>query len=125
MTKTERKAILHKVGHLLVALTVLLKGLAKMEHPEGYWPLILFLFAGGAYIALITVFHDRLHRHGKFLDASIYAIECLVMASVTYLYVKEGRHALQYVTGLAALAFAVTTVVRLVKAKPHAEAEGH
>lgn len=120
MTKSERMAIMRKVGHLLVALTVVLKGLAKIDHPEGYWPLIYFLFAGGAYIAIITVLHDRLHRHGKYLDASIYAIECLVMASITYIYVREGRHALQYVTGFAAIAFAVATVVRLVKEKPHA-----
>lgn len=120
MANSKRKAILLKAGHLLVALTVILKGVAKMEHPEGYWPLVLFLLAGGAYIALITVFHDRLHHHRKYLDASIYAIECLVMASVTFIYVKEGKHALPYVTGLAALGFAVTTIVRLVRPKPHA-----
>ncbi|HET8797229.1 MAG TPA: hypothetical protein VFO89_06070 [Thermoanaerobaculia bacterium] len=33
-------------------------------------------------------------------------MRCLVMAAVMFIYVKEGKHALPYVTGLAALGFA-------------------
>ena len=112
--RARRAAALQKVGHFLTALVVILKGVVKLEHPEGYWPLIVFLFAGGAYIAVVTVLHDRLHHHMRRIEASVYAIESLVMVAMTWIFVSEGKNAIQYVTGLAALAFAVATMVRLI-----------
>ena len=108
-----RRAALQKLAHFLTAGVVVLKGFAKLEHPEGYWPLIVFLFAGGAYIAVVTLLHERLHRHMRRIEASVYAIESLVMVAMTWIFVSEGKNAIQYVTALAAFAFAIATTVRL------------
>lgn len=120
--RTQRAAALQKVAHFLTALVVILKGIVKLEHPEGYWPLIVFLFAGGAYIAIVTILHDRLHHHMRRIEASVYAIESLVMVAMTWIFVSEGKNAIQYVTALAALAFAIATAVRLV---PPRNADAH
>jgi hypothetical protein len=120
--KNRRAGIAVKVAHFLTAFTVFTKGLAKLEHPHGYELIIAFLFVSAAYIVAITVFHDRLHEHVKLLDASVYAIECVVMSIVTWLYASEGKHLLQYFTGAAALLFAVALVVRLVRRGSRREA---
>jgi len=116
--KSRRAAILTKVAHFLTAFTVFTKGLAKLEHPHGYELIIGFLFASAAFIVAITIFHERLHRHVKLLDASVYAIECVIMSIVTWLYASEGKHFLPYVTGAAAAMFAIALVVRLLT-PPH------
>ena len=79
--KQERSAQLNKLVHFLTALTILLKGVAKLEHPAGYWPVILFLFASAIYIATITILHDRLHHHERILTASVCLIECIALAT--------------------------------------------
>jgi hypothetical protein len=113
------KALLPKLVHFLTAFGILMKGIAKLEHPEGYLPVILLFFAASAYIAIITLLHGRLHRHERVLDASVYAIECLLMAIVAGIYSKEGARLLPYVFAFASLGFGVATIVRLVKHAPH------
>jgi hypothetical protein len=112
------KRVLPKIVHLLTALTVLLKGLAKLEHPQGYWPVILFFFASAAYIATIAVLHDRLHRHERVLTASVYAIEIVVAATVGWVFAHEGKKGLPWMFALASAMFAVALVVHLVKTRP-------
>jgi hypothetical protein len=117
MTATRKSppAALQKLVHFITAFVVITKGIAKLEHPEGYWPVIVFLFAAGAYIVAVTLLHDRLHAHVHLIDASVAAIECLVMGIVTWLYVTEGKRFLPWVTGVAAVLFAVAFVVRLTR----------
>jgi hypothetical protein len=112
-----KRRIPAKIIHLLTALTVLLKGLAKLEHPDGYWPIIMFLFASAAYIATIAVFHDQLHRHERFLTASVYAIEIAVTATVGWVYAHEGKKGLPWMFALAAVMFTAALVVHLVRTR--------
>lgn len=111
------KRLLPKIVHLLTALTVLMKGLAKLEHPDGYWAVIIFFFASAAYIATIAVFHDRLHHHERLLTASVYAIEIAVTSCVAWVYAHEGKKGLPWGFGLAAVLFGVALVVHLVKTR--------
>lgn len=119
-----RAAVLQKLVHFLTALTLLLKGVAKMEHPEGYWPAILFFFASAAYVAAIAALHDRLHHHARSLTASVYAIECTAMALLAWVYAHEGKKGLPWAAGVASAMFLVALVVHLVKTRgngPHPE----
>lgn len=113
-----RAALLQKFVHLLAAFTILMKALAKLEHPEGSWPLIMLFLAATITIVVITVFHERLHRHERLLDASVYAIESVVMAIVGWLYFHEGARWLPYPFVIASLGFAIACVVRLGQESP-------
>lgn len=113
------KTILPKLVHFLTAFGIFIKALVKLEHPEGYWPVIGLFFASSAYILTITLLHSRLHRHERRLDASVYAIECVVMAIVAGIYFKEGARLLPYVFAFASLGFGIATVVRLTKHEVH------
>ncbi|HEY0158094.1 MAG TPA: hypothetical protein VGF28_12485 [Thermoanaerobaculia bacterium] len=112
---TRRAAVLQKIVHVLTALTLLLKGVAKLEHPEGYWPVILFFFASAAYIAAIAVLHDRLHHHVRRITASVYALESLATAAMACVYAHEGKKGLPWAAGAASAMFLVALVVHLVK----------
>jgi hypothetical protein len=111
--RRRRAAALQKLVHYLTAFTMLLKGWAKSDHPEGHWPVILLFFAAAAWIAIITVLHDRLHAHVRLLTASVYALECLVTAVMAAVYVGEGKRALPWFWALASLLFLVALVVHL------------
>jgi hypothetical protein len=119
-----RAAVLQKLVHFLTALTLLMKGVAKMEHPEGYWPVILFFFASAAYIAAITALHDRLHHHVRSITASVYAIECIATALMAWVYAGEGKKGLPWAAAVASAMFLVALVVHLAKTRgngPHPE----
>ena len=111
----KRAEVLQKLVHYLTAFTIFLKALTKLEHPEGYWPLIILLFAASAYIVVVTLLHARLHHHARRIDASVYGIECAVMAIVAWLFFGEGKTALASVYSLASIGFAVALVVRLTR----------
>jgi tryptophan-rich sensory protein len=107
--------MLQKLVHFLTALTIFLKAVTKLEDPEGYWPLIILLFAASAYIVFITLMHERLHRHAQRIDASVYAIESAVMAIVAWLFFGEGKTAIASVYVLASIGFAIALIVRLTR----------
>jgi hypothetical protein len=116
----ERAAVLTKLVHFLTAFTIFLKAVSKLEHPEGYWPLILVFMAAAVYITVITVLHDRLHQHVRFLTASVYLIECGVTATVAWLSAAEGAKGLPWAFGFASVGFLVTMVVYLVRTRGNA-----
>jgi hypothetical protein len=109
------KTILPKFVHYLTGFGILLKAFAKLEHPEGYWPVIILFAASGGAIIVATALHDRLHHHQRYVDAGVMAIECVVMAVVAMLAFKEGARYYPYGFVIASVLFAVATIVRLVK----------
>jgi hypothetical protein len=115
-----RAALLAKLVHFLTAFTILLKALAKLEHPQGYWPVIVLFLLASIYIVVTTLLHARLHRHAARIDASVYAIEAVVMGIVAWLSFREGAQWFPYLYVVAAVGFAVSFVVRLVKGDRHA-----
>jgi hypothetical protein len=119
-----RAALLQKFVHFMTAVTLLLKGVTKLEHPAGYWPVILFFLAGAAYIAAITAMHDRLHHHLRRITASVYAIECTATALMAWLYAAEGKKGLPWAAGAASAMFLAALVIHLAKTRgngPHPE----
>ncbi|MEO8380390.1 MAG: hypothetical protein ABI779_12060 [Acidobacteriota bacterium] len=117
MTRTERRALLQKIGHYLTAFTIGMKGFIKLEHPHGNEAAIALFFASAVYITVMTILHDRLHRHATLLDASVLGIECIVTGILASIYVREGSHGLQYLFALASVLFAVAFFVRLRKGR--------
>ena len=111
----KRNPLLTKLVHFLTALTLLLKGVDKLDHPEGMWPIIFFFLASAAYIAAITALHDRLHHHVRAITASVFAIECVATALVAWVYAHEGKKGLPWFMAFASLMFLVALIVHLVR----------
>jgi hypothetical protein len=119
-----RSALLQKLVHFLTALTLLLKGIDKLEHPHGYWAIIFFFLASAAYIAAITAFHDRLHHRLRAINASVFAIESVATGAVAWVYFQEGKKFLPWLMAFASLMFLVALIVHLLKTRgnaPHPE----
>lgn len=114
-----KEILLPKFVHFLTAFTILLKAMIKLEHPQGYWPIIVLYFAASAYIVVITLLHERLHHRARLIEASVTAIECVMMAIAAVLAFKDGARWLPYGFALAAVGFAVATIVRLVVKDKH------
>jgi hypothetical protein len=108
-----RAALLQKLVHFLTAFTVLMKAITKLEHPEGYWPVIVFLIAGSIAIATVTILHDRLHHHERLVAAGVFLIEAAVLGVTAWLYAGEGKRGLPWVFGFAAVMFLLAAIVRL------------
>lgn len=110
-----RAALLQKFVHLLTAFTITMKALIKLEHPEGYWPVIVLFCVSAIYIVVITILHDRLHHRATQLDASVLAIECVVMAIIAVLTFREGARYFPYLYVISSVGFAIAFVMRIVK----------
>jgi hypothetical protein len=110
-----RQQLLQKLVHFLTAFTILMKALSKLEHPEGYWPVITLFLLAAIYIVIITLLHERLHHHAARIDASVYAIECVVMIIIATLTFREGARFFPYLYVVSAIGFAIAFVMRLVR----------
>jgi uncharacterized membrane protein YkvA (DUF1232 family) len=115
MSVAARRKRLQKVVHYLTAFTIFLKAFSKLAHPEGYWPLIIGLFAASAYIVVMTALHDRIRVSHKAFDLSLYAIEAAVLATVAWLHSKDGEPRLAAVVGVSAIGYVVAMIVRARK----------
>jgi hypothetical protein len=118
MSPAPRAAFLQNIVHLLTVLVLLLKAITKLAHPHGLWPVILFFLAAAGWILAITLLHHKLHRHTRLLTASVLALEAIATALVALLYHLEGKHALPWVTALAAVGFAIALIVHLRQTRP-------
>lgn len=114
ITRSER---LQFLVHFLAAFVIFLKALVKLEHPEGNWPLITFLFAASFWIVTVTLLHHRLHLPEALVTLSTYAIEAIVLAIVASLYAGEGKHALAVTVALAAAGYTVAFGVYLKRTR--------
>lgn len=113
-TKAKRIELLEKVTHYLTAFVILLKGLDKLETPGKFWFGAIFLFIA-LFIGAGTFFHHRMERWLRYFKAWVYTSEAVVMGSIGYLYMKEGKHMIQYVCFAAAVMFLVALVVYIRK----------
>ncbi len=108
-----RRELLQKLVHMLTAFTITMKAVVKLEHPAGYWPVIVLFCAAAIYIVVITILHERLHHRARMVDASVYAIEFVVMAAIAALTFREGARCLPYLYIVSAVGFAVAFALRL------------
>jgi hypothetical protein len=112
LTKAKRIELLEKATHYLTALVILLKGLDKLETPGKLWFGIIFLLIA-LFITVGTFFHHRMEKWLRHFKAWVYTLEAVVMGIVGYLYMKEGKHMIQYVCFAAAVMFLVALVVNI------------
>jgi hypothetical protein len=122
--KTKRLMFLENITHYLTALVVIIKGLDKIDTPGKMSYGILFLIMG-LLIAVGTLFHHKAEKLLKHFKAYVLIFEAVIMGIVGYLYVKEGKHLLQYVCFAASMMFVVALVIYITKSKSHPKAHAH
>lgn len=112
----DRHKIKH-VYHLVIGLTLILKGWEKIEHHYAVLGAILVLFG------LITLFYCVLllrgaHWVGRRLHLGAHLFEALAMLFTSYVFFRDGKHYIQYVTLLAALGFFGSFLIMLRHPEP-------
>jgi hypothetical protein len=99
------------VHHLMVGLLLLTKGVDKIQHHHSFigWTILLF----GLIILFYFIFLQRTKRPHAKLEIIIHLFECIALCFTTYVYFKEGKNFLPYVTMAASIGFFVATLVHL------------
>lgn len=59
---SEKSALAEKISHVLIGLTLVIKGIDKAEHFDQHPKTVIFLFAAGAFIVLGAFFHHRIEK---------------------------------------------------------------
>jgi len=101
------------IAHYATAAVLALKGVAKLDHPEGHGAVIALCFGSAAVIVLAAAFHGRLHAHVPKVEALIFVLEAAVAAAMSALTFHEGKRGLPWAWAAAALGFLVAAGVRL------------
>jgi predicted membrane channel-forming protein YqfA (hemolysin III family) len=95
-----------------------LKGLSKLDHPQGYWPLILGCWLAAFAVVVVTAFHGSLQRRFTKLSLVVYIAEAAVCAALVHYTFAEGKRGLPYVWLVAAVAFTVAAWIEATRPSP-------
>ncbi len=110
-----KRAFLQSLVHYIAGFVVLMKCLSKLDHAHEYLGYILFLVLSGALVILGAIFHHRLEKRFVYFTSLIHFLESLVLMVIAYLYIQEGKAALQYAFLLAGLLSAVAGIITGLK----------
>ena len=124
MENSKRTAILGNIGHGLTAFTVFLKGLDKIDQPGKFGIGMLFMCIA-AFFVLGIVFHHKAEKLFKHFQLYAFLLESIVMATVGYLYMKDGKVYLPYFCFFASAMFIVAAVIYLIKQRKSSTATAH
>lgn len=113
----KNKINLELIGHLLAAFALLLKGYDKIGH--GHLAIGATLMLAGAIVVVFMIYAQRTGRGHRIASALVFLFEALAMALITYFYIEEGKHVVQYATLLAAAAYLFAFVRTLVTSRQH------
>lgn len=91
----KKNEIFLTITHALTVLVVLLKGISKVNTPSKSWVGILFI-AIALFLAFGTIYHHRFEKILKHFKGYTFILESIVLALVGYMYVREGKHFIQY-----------------------------
>jgi hypothetical protein len=95
IAKAKRNEIMELIGHLCVGLSVLMKGIDKLEHPGKEFIAVVLIIVGLAVIAF-SVVHKKYEKRLGHIRPYILATEGIVMAFVGYSYMTDGSHTVHY-----------------------------
>jgi peptidoglycan/LPS O-acetylase OafA/YrhL len=112
---------LQVLAHYLTAFALALKGVSKLDHPHGYWPLILLCWISATMIVILTARHDRLEKRGVPVVLLTYLAEAAVCGALAFVTFQEGKHGLPYAWLLVAVLYGVAAVVRFARLRRGAE----
>ena len=102
--KEKRNEIFEMIGHLCVGLSILMKGLDKIEHP-GKELIAVILILLGLLVIVFSLLRKRFESILNHIKLYIFGAEGVVMALVGYSYMQEGTHTIHYAYFLTSILF--------------------
>lgn len=111
------KSKLESFHHFVVAVILIAKGFAKLQHHHSImgWTILLM----GLIILVYFIFIKFSKKPHSVLGILIHLFESLALFLTSYAYFQEGKSFLPYVTLLAAVGFLVATFVHFKGGKKH------
>jgi len=103
---------LRAFGHYLTAAVLALKGVGKLDHPEGRRVLIAVCFASALIVLVLTALHSKLHAHAAKVEALVYLLEAAVAGTMAVVTVEEGKRGLPFAWAIAAAGLVMGAVMR-------------
>lgn len=114
--------MLELIAHLCVGLSVLMKGIDKLEHP-GKELIAAVLIISGIVVLVGSFAHKKIEpRIGKF-KLYIFGIESLVMALLGYSYMMGGSRLMFYFYYLVAVLFIIVIFIHVMYVIPKEKRE--
>ncbi len=113
----ERKQAMQLIHHVVVGLTLALKGFSKLQDNHIVTGLLLGLF--GIFILGYFFYVLFKAKENKYLHLVIHALEAIACALLGYMYYQEGTNFLHLVFFAAAIGFAVSVVIGLKNSNNH------
>ncbi len=110
--KEKRNKMLELIAHLCVGLSVLMKGIDKIEHPgkELVGALLIFI---GIVILVGSFIHEKLEHIIGHFKLYIFGLESIVLILLGYSYMVGGSRLMFYFYYLAGLMFIAAIFIHL------------
>ena len=101
--------------HLLVAIILIAKGYDKVEHHHSLigWTILVF----GIIILGYFIFIKSAKKKHSLLEPTIHLFESIALFLTSYIYFKEEKTFLPYLTFIAGVGFLVAAIMHLFKNK--------
>lgn len=110
----KNKKLLHSFHHFLIGCLLILKGFDKFSHHNIIGTLILIF---GIIILGYFIYSMVRKRENKNLGLIVHIFEAMVGVFTTYIFFKEGKVYLPYLSLLATIGFSIAVYVSWVKLK--------
>jgi hydrogenase-4 membrane subunit HyfE len=113
--KREIKENLFSIQHLLVAIILMTKGYDKVTHHHNFigWTILVFGILILGYFILIKL--TKIEK--GFFEPIVHLSESIALLLTTYVYFKEGKAFLPYITLIAGIGFLIAVLFHLLKNK--------
>ena len=93
--KQKKNEVMEMIAHLCVGLSILMKGIDKLDH-HGKELVGIFFIAAAAGILIGSIFHKKYEQRLGSFKYFIFGTEMIVMALLGYVQMKDGSHLLYY-----------------------------
>jgi len=111
------KKQIQSIHHFFVAIILLAKGLAKIQHHHSLigWTILLL----GVLFLLYFLWIKQTKKSNILLEFSMHIFESLALFLTTYVYYQEGKTYLPYVTLVAGIGFLAAALLHVKDLKTH------
>ncbi len=114
MSINDSKAGREVIAHVCTGVTIILKGIDKVENPDKLIFGVVLIFIG-CIVLSVGIFHNTIdHKIGS-AKSIVFLGEAIVMLIVGYIYYHDHKLLIQYACFVASVGFLVATIKSLFK----------
>ena len=100
--KHRRNEFFELIGHLCVGLSILMKGIDKVEHHPFIGGVLIF---AGLLVIVFSIKHNKIESKFGKIKYFVFGVESVVMALIGYSYYQDGSNLIHYAYFIVALMF--------------------